>query len=197
VRSGLLPPPLSQDSGKRSSETVRGGVSVQQGNPDAERSGCEGREHWSGNLYAFPAFVVTVGIEFAVVEWHAISFAVCCWHGTSERLHHGLWLQSRTHTTERLAVKSVLDAASEVSASLEEAWSEIVREIGVRERCFEKWVQEGKLAWADGRDRLARLHAAGIALKVILDDASAQGIVEKGMRDARTAAAAAAATAAA
>lgn len=93
-------------------------------------------------------------------------------------------------------MKDVIEAANEIAASLEEAWSEVVREIGVRERCFTRWVEEGKLAWADGRDRLARLHAAAVALKVILDDPAAQPIIEKGMRDARTAAAAAAVTAA-
>jgi len=39
---------------------------------------------------------------------------------------------------------------------LEAAYDEAVRELLVRERCFDRWVKEGKLARTDAKDRLAR-----------------------------------------
>ncbi len=59
-------------------------------------------------------------------------------------------------------------AADEVIVSLEEAWSEIVRECGVRERVYDKWVTDMKLSWADARDRLARCREAATILAVIV-----------------------------
>jgi len=44
--------------------------------------------------------------------------------------------------------------------SLEEAISEVLREIQVRQRCYPRWVQEGKLTRIDAADRLERLAAA-------------------------------------
>ena len=44
--------------------------------------------------------------------------------------------------------------------SLEEACSELDREIKVRVRCYDRWVAEGKLSSVDARDRLERLQAA-------------------------------------
>ena len=46
------------------------------------------------------------------------------------------------------------------SRSLEEAASEVDREIKVRKRCYDRWVSEGKLSAVDARDRLDRLQAA-------------------------------------
>lgn len=63
-----------------------------------------------------------------------------------------------------------MEAAKDVKPTKEEAWSELVRELGVRERCFDSWVQSGKLAWADARDRYARLQRAAAFLKAIVDD---------------------------
>lgn len=67
-------------------------------------------------------------------------------------------------------MQSAIKAAATVTVTKEEAWSEIVREIGVRERCFDSWVEQGKLAWADARDRYARLKKAEEYLKAIVND---------------------------
>jgi len=44
--------------------------------------------------------------------------------------------------------------------SLEEAISECQRELGVRQRCYDRWIQDGKLTLVDARDRMERLQAA-------------------------------------
>ena len=44
--------------------------------------------------------------------------------------------------------------------SLEEAISECERELNVRDRCFTRWVNEGKIDRVDAQDRLDRLFAA-------------------------------------
>lgn len=40
--------------------------------------------------------------------------------------------------------------------SLEEAISEVQREMDVRKRLFDKWVSEGRMSWTDAHDRLER-----------------------------------------
>jgi hypothetical protein len=40
--------------------------------------------------------------------------------------------------------------------SLEEATSEIQREMDVRRRLFDRWVSEGKMSWTDANDRMER-----------------------------------------
>ncbi len=45
-------------------------------------------------------------------------------------------------------------------ASKDEALSELQRECNVRKRCYDKWVQEGRLTAVDARDRLDRIVAA-------------------------------------
>lgn len=44
--------------------------------------------------------------------------------------------------------------------SLDEALSEVDREIKVRARCYDRWISEGKLSSVDARDRIERLQAA-------------------------------------
>ena len=44
--------------------------------------------------------------------------------------------------------------------SLEEALSELSREFQVRNRCYDRWVNEGKLSVVEARDRSERLYAA-------------------------------------
>lgn len=44
--------------------------------------------------------------------------------------------------------------------SLDEAMSEIQREMDVRRRLFDKWVSEGRMSWVDAHDRLERLCTA-------------------------------------
>ena len=50
-------------------------------------------------------------------------------------------------------------AKEQLAATPQEAYDEAVREFLVRERCFPKWVREGKIARSDARDRLARQQA--------------------------------------
>lgn len=44
--------------------------------------------------------------------------------------------------------------------SAREALSEIARELGVRRRCYGRWVQDGKLSDVDATDRMERLERA-------------------------------------
>ena len=44
--------------------------------------------------------------------------------------------------------------------TLEEAASEVERELHVRERCYDRWVSEGKLTRVDAQDRYDRLLSA-------------------------------------
>lgn len=44
--------------------------------------------------------------------------------------------------------------------SLEEAISEVERELAVRSRCFNRWVSEGKLSSVEAEDRRDRLMTA-------------------------------------
>jgi len=43
---------------------------------------------------------------------------------------------------------------------LDEACSELERELNVRARCFPRWIAEGKVNRIDGQDRLDRLASA-------------------------------------
>ena len=53
--------------------------------------------------------------------------------------------------------------------SIEEAISEAERELQVRERCYARWITDGKLSKVDARDRTDRLQAAVQYLKYLLD----------------------------
>jgi hypothetical protein len=44
--------------------------------------------------------------------------------------------------------------------SLEEAASEVERELHVRERCYDRWIADGKLTRVDAQDRYDRLLSA-------------------------------------
>jgi hypothetical protein len=66
-------------------------------------------------------------------------------------------------------VQSAVEAGRKATASDIEAWSELERELQVRHRIFDKWVSDGKLAWADARDRYARLQRACTIVKRVLD----------------------------
>lgn len=50
--------------------------------------------------------------------------------------------------------------SAHVHRSREEAISECERELQVRERCYDRWVEEKRLSNVDARDRLERLRAA-------------------------------------
>ena len=47
-----------------------------------------------------------------------------------------------------------------VARSVREARSEIAREIQVRERCFDRWVADGKMSDIDAQDRFDRIVSA-------------------------------------
>jgi len=44
--------------------------------------------------------------------------------------------------------------------SIDEALSEVERELNVRLKCFDRWVSEGRLSYVDAKDRLERLMRA-------------------------------------
>lgn len=45
-------------------------------------------------------------------------------------------------------------------ATLESAMDEAIRELEVRERCYPRWIKEGRISKTDARDRTHRLRAA-------------------------------------
>jgi hypothetical protein len=53
--------------------------------------------------------------------------------------------------------------------SLEEAVSEVDRELQVRNRIYDKWITDGKISRIDAVDRKERLAAALVYLKKQLD----------------------------
>ena len=52
---------------------------------------------------------------------------------------------------------------------LEEAQGEIDRELLVRERCYPRWVAEGKVSKMDAKDRLYRQKMAREILQMLID----------------------------
>lgn len=65
--------------------------------------------------------------------------------------------------------------------SLEEASSELQREIAVRRRVYDRWVQDGKLSWQDAHDRMERMLAA---LQFLLGIRPLQAIEEPAQENA-------------
>jgi hypothetical protein len=53
------------------------------------------------------------------------------------------------------------------NCTIEEALSELEREYQVRERCYDRWIQDGKVSRIDARDRMERLAAAICALQAM------------------------------
>jgi hypothetical protein len=54
--------------------------------------------------------------------------------------------------------------------SIEEALSEVERELQVRVRCYDRWINDGKLSSVDARDRTERMQAAVHYLKQIYEE---------------------------
>jgi hypothetical protein len=52
---------------------------------------------------------------------------------------------------------------------IEEAISEVNRELTVRQRCYARWIADGKLDEVEARDRMDRLTAAKEYLAKLLD----------------------------
>jgi hypothetical protein len=62
--------------------------------------------------------------------------------------------------------------ADEVEAAL----SEVEREMHVRERCYGRWVEEGKLSRIDAKDRMDRQILAYKTLTLVLDSLTGRGV---------------------
>lgn len=54
-------------------------------------------------------------------------------------------------------------------SELEPAASELARELGVRERCFPRWVEQGKISRIDAKDRFLRHKKAVEMMNFLLD----------------------------
>jgi len=60
-------------------------------------------------------------------------------------------------------------AAEHENRSIEEAISELQRELQVRTRCYDRWVSEGRVSYIDARDRQERLFTAIRYLQTVHD----------------------------
>jgi len=70
---------------------------------------------------------------------------------------------------EALAAEKAAAEKAPNGRTLREAYDELEREFNVRERCFPKWITEGRISRSDAKDRLER-HAAGMFfLQKLLD----------------------------
>lgn len=58
-----------------------------------------------------------------------------------------------------------------------EAHSEVMRELGVRRRCYGRWIQDGKLTEVDATDRMERLERAADIIERAILLAETQGTV--------------------
>lgn len=56
-----------------------------------------------------------------------------------------------------------------LTRDVEEAQSELQRELGVRERCYGRWIEEGKVSRIDAKDRYNRLKKALEIINFMLD----------------------------
>ncbi len=63
-----------------------------------------------------------------------------------------------------MTVSELLEQKEPDVGQLLRARDELIRELTVRERCFPKWVDEGRLSPTDASDRLDRLTWAAIVL---------------------------------
>lgn len=68
-------------------------------------------------------------------------------------------------TPEQAEAKLSLLTAEDIEGAL----GELQRELQVRERCYPRWVEEGKLSRIDAKDRLSRLIIAVELLDLLLD----------------------------
>ena len=55
---------------------------------------------------------------------------------------------------------------------IEAALGEVQRELQVRERCYPRWVEEGKMSRIDAKDRMSRQILAEKLLSLLLDSAA-------------------------
>lgn len=62
-------------------------------------------------------------------------------------------------------------AAGWHTRTIQEALDEVARELGVRERLYARWVEEGKHSLSDAQDRMQRIIMAAALLQVLCDNA--------------------------
>jgi hypothetical protein len=55
---------------------------------------------------------------------------------------------------------------------IEPALGEVQRELQVRERCYKRWTEEGKMSRIDAKDRMSRQILAEKLLLLLLDSAA-------------------------
>ena len=66
--------------------------------------------------------------------------------------------EPKEQTLEAMATETILDPR------LQPALDEVQRELKVRERCYDRWVSDGKLSASEARDRFDRLMHAHLLL---------------------------------
>ena len=94
------------------------------------------------------------------------------WHWISLRKHCAILLTSSGDKTVRMSYLMLRSSAAGNSASsraiktmvnkrsLAEAASELRRELGIRRRCYGRWIQDGKLDEVEATDRIERMELA-------------------------------------
>jgi hypothetical protein len=68
----------------------------------------------------------------------------------------------------------IVQAEGDSGRSLDEALSEVSREMNVRIRCFPRWIEEKKMDKVEAQDRLDRLQLAQNLLQILVDTAAKQ-----------------------
>jgi signal recognition particle subunit SEC65 len=71
--------------------------------------------------------------------------------------------------TTRTVAQAQLALLNLEADDLEGAIGELERELQVRERCYPRWVAEGKVSRLDAKDRLARQKRAVFILQLVID----------------------------
>lgn len=72
-------------------------------------------------------------------------------------------MQPKPTTTTQLAQGATLNP--KVERSVQESYDELLRELQVRDRCYNGWVKDGRLTAAEARDRFDRLGSAIVWLE--------------------------------
>lgn len=80
----------------------------------------------------------------------------------------------RAQEATRLKAQGLMEelfnqTTAELQSKLDEAASELDREMGVRERCFPGWIETGKVSRIDARDRFTRMKKAQEIINFLLD----------------------------
>lgn len=77
--------------------------------------------------------------------------------------------QTQMPTTEQRRETARALLAQVPSDEIEQALQELSRELQLRERCFPRWVAEGRISKLDAKERLHRQHLAVDILTILLD----------------------------